>query len=379
MNFGEGLLIVVAVIIGFVLAVVALVAGMFFLLRWWITRKVKGFMTQMADSGNLGRIFETMQTGFVPTPPRVHLHKREKIEWRDEAAVERLAAPLRAHCFEPVGDFMINEMPGVLLRVLHDPTQRFYAVVYDYAPASICYVDLHARLESGGTLTVTNAPQGEEIETHPAHRKIFLKNADIHMLIERMNAELAQNKIEGATAEAFVAEFEKSYAESMDFILGRGGPTLEEMRRGARLRGETVDEATLRAAHATSKTRNAILLEDIVREKFLEQSTMSATRWEELRNRLMIVHDHHSLDDVLSKYWQIRSSVEDDEENVDQEIDYEARGRDLKAKVQGLPARQAFTRLLVELPASKRPELLDSISEPVQADLYTEPATSSHT
>lgn len=372
MNFGEGLLIVVTVIVGFVVAVVALLAGAFFLFRWWIGRKMKSVLSQFSESEDMGRIFDAMNLNTVPTPPRVHLRRSEKIAWRDVEGVESFAAPMRAQGFENVGDFTMSEMPGVSMRVLYDPARRFYAAIYDYAPGGLCFVDLHARLANDGTLTVTNAPQGEEIEVHPSHRKIYLKGADAASLIERMNAELAGQETQASTPDAFVADFEKSYAQSMDYLLSRGGPTLEELRRGARLRGETVDEATLRATYAATQQRNAIMLEEVVREAFLEQSQLSAAHWEELRERLVIVHERHSLDAVVSKYWQLRSLGEDDDE--DDDVDYEERERELKVVVQGLPPREAFPRLMAMLPVDKRATLLGSVTKPVHADLYAEPA-----
>ena len=368
MNFGEGLLIVVTVITGFVVAVIALLAGLFFLFRWWITRKMKSVISQLSASGDVGNIFDAMQVG-VPTPPRVHVRRSETIAWRDIQSVEEFAAPMRAEGFESVGDFILSEMPGVSLRVLHDAKQTYYAAIYDYAPAGICFVDLHTRLRDGGTLTVTNAPQGEEIETHPSHRKIYLKGADAATLIERMNSELALENTATVNPESFASEFEKAYAESMDFLLARGGPTLDELRRGARLRGETVDEATLHATYNATQQRNALALEGIVRDNYLKQNQLSAARWEELRDRLIIVHERHSVEQIVEKYWQVQSLGEED----DEEIDYEARDAELRTAAQALPPRDAFVRLMETLPAHKRAEFVSNLTKPVQADLYAAP------
>lgn len=362
---GDAIQLILTVALGFVLGVIVLVAALFFGGRWWLKRKIEDIaeqvMESLSDDLNAGELFEGEIA--LPTPPRVHLQKSDAIQWRDEIGLESATSELRQHGFAPIDDYEIEELP-VALRALHDGENRYYAIIYDHQMLSAIFVDLHARLQDGGTLTVSNAPRGEEITTPPTHEKIFLANAEISELCARIDSELALEKTVTATPDDFAAEFEKSYAESMDFQLRRGGPTIDEIRRGAELRGQTVDEATLGAAHRAAQEQFALQAEMLMRDAFLEHGNLSAAEWENLRDNLIVIHDNHAPDRVIHKVPL--------HEVDDKDFDYEAYEAKMKLLITDLPAREAFALLIAQLPIEQRPRLVGQLNEPVPSDFYTE-------
>ena len=362
---GDAIQLILTVASGFILGVIVLAAALYFGGRWWLKRKVESIAEQVleglgADLG-AGELFEAQMN--LPTPPRLHLAARDEVQWRDESAIEAASEELKQRGFVPIGDYAVEELP-VMLRALHDRENRYYAIVYDHALLDTVFVDLHARLFDGGTFTVTNAPRGEEIATPPTHQKIFLKDATIAELCERMDSELALTKTVAATPADFVTEFEKSYAESMDFQLRRGGPTLDEIRRGAELRGETVDEATLNATLRAMREHYALQLEMLMRDEFLKNSDLSAAQWESLRDNLIVIHDNSAPDSVIHKV--PLHEIDDDD------FDYEEYEAQMRRLIEGLPAREAFALLIAQLPDEQRPCLIGQLNDPVPTDFYAE-------
>lgn len=360
--------LVLLVALGFIVGVVVLVASVFLLLRWWVKRKISDVAESMADTfASSGDLFEVPFS--VPMPPRVHLQKRESLAWRDQTAVELATQELRGADFLHIGDFTIQEIPGLMTRAFHDPAQRFYAVVYDYALAGEVFLDLHARFSDNRTIAITNASRGEEIAASPNHTKIYEKNAPISALIARMNAELGTQPTQAATPPAFVPEYERAYAVGMDFQIGRGGPTLDEIRRGAQLRGETYDDATFRATHRQSREQYAVMLELLMREKFVESGQISASQWEAVRDDLIIVHDRHSDEDVAMKFISTLQGDDFDEDDEEQLFDVET----LKARIKTMPPRDAFAFLINDLPPESQPVKLATLNDPVPTDIYAAP------
>lgn len=361
---GDAIQLLLTVALGFVLGVIVLIGGTFLLVRWWIKRKINDIAEQVTKGlgGEDGDLFDALP--MTVAPPRVHPRPREGLSWRHGEAVEGASRAFLARGFVAVGDYQIPELP-VQMRAFLDPSNRYYAIVYEHAMLDAPFIDLHGRLTNDGTLTVTSAPHGEEIGIRPVSVKFYEKNAAPEVLIARMERELSSREVVPLTAEGFVAEFERAYAQGMDYQFSRGGPTMDEIRRGAQMRGETVDEAVVRATYRAQREQNALLIEQLVREKFVEQSGLSASEWETVRDDLVIVHDQQTADGLLAKLWHV--SPPDDEAN---ETDFEARERELKARVREGTPREAFARLMQELPTPRRPRLLGHVPEPVPADVY---------
>ena len=102
------------------------------------------------------------------------------------------------------------------------------------------------------------------------------------------------------TAGLFPTVFATAYAAEMDWRIGRGGVTVEEIRRVAAASGQKEpgdDDVEL----VQGMWRTAI--DDFVSEEaeraFLETGTVSAADWEGMRDRVLVVHEHSIVDELV--------------------------------------------------------------------------------
>ncbi|HEY0074934.1 MAG TPA: hypothetical protein VGB77_12595, partial [Abditibacteriaceae bacterium] len=225
-------------IIGIVVCVfvVLLILGVLFLV--W---KLKRAFSDIKDS--LGDLQMPMAL-----PARIHPLRREKLTWADEEAVNKLLQPLWRLGFQDAGSYEIEEMPGVKVRGLARPEETLWAVVYEH-PQAGAWMDFVTRYadENGstiGSLTTSNASQGDELEHRPNHDKIYDKSLDADGLYQRhLAARRTDISWHPVMPENFQAEFEKAYANEMDWRFSRGGVTEDELRAIAAKSGtEVTDE-----------------------------------------------------------------------------------------------------------------------------------------
>ena len=348
-------------IIGIVVCVfvVLLILGVLFLV--W---KLKRAFSDIKDS--LGDLQMPMAL-----PARIHPLRREKLTWADEEAVNKLLQPLWRLGFQDAGSYEIEEMPGVKVRGLARPEETLWAVVYEH-PQAGAWMDFVTRYadENGstiGSLTTSNASQGDELEHRPNHDKIYDKSLDADGLYQRhLAARRTDISWHPVMPENFQAEFEKAYANEMDWRFSRGGVTEDELRAIAAKSGTEVTDEEIKMLREANEMQAASALSEAVREKFLEQTSMPAAEWERLRERLVIVHDHMSAQNVAQEF---QAWTYNENDNYD-----EAEGEDDEPTYpQELTPRQGFEYLNSTLTPARRFEKLAEIEEPVPAHIWRVP------
>ena len=343
MNAANFLLTLLAAL-GVILLTVALLVGFAF---WWFKRQMRRL------GGQISGIPGAVKTSVAP-PTRIHLLRHNTMEGPNAAQTRALSARWRELGARPAGDWTVREIPGLYMHALCEAGERFHVIIYDHPQAGV-YTDLHARLQDGGTLTVASAPTGEQMKLRDGHPKYYLKGADSATLLARMESELANLAPIQHIVPDFQAEFERSYAESMDFILGRGGASIEEVRQIAHDSGIT-NEETIAETHKQTRAQALTQLQKLLKAQFLQTSTLSAARWEEVRDRIVIVHDELPLDHLF--FWWIQDTESDENEIA------------LEQRLAGLSARELIARLNDEASPEQSWELLGTVSEPTEADVY---------
>lgn len=294
----------------------------------------------------------------VGTPPRIHLERLVTPEWNDAAATAAQLDPLRALGFEDAGLFCVREMPDIRFQALAQPSESLYAVVYEH-PAAGVWLDLVCRFQDGTSLTYLNTRQGSGMEQRPGHGKMRAPGLDPVALYQRILAERPQRPLLPARPEDFATTFEHAYAEEMDWRNSRGGPTTAEVRA---VLAESGTEATEEQIAATQEILTYQALEGLeaaLRERFLEQSTLTAAEWEEVRERVVFVHDRLPAGAVLELF----------DEWVDADLD--AAEEEEMAPTGTI--REQFARLNATLPNSDGFHKLGEVSTPVPADVYVAP------
>lgn len=154
--------------------------------------------------------------------------------WRDPESAEGATRLLVERGFAPAGDFGIEEMPGVHVRLLAHEPEGWYAALYEH-PVAGTWFDLVRRGESGGSETWTTAPPTglDERPGHPVHR---VPGAHPGELFERARRRPATGPIRPASRERAGGDFEAAYAESIAWRKGRGVSRREVTRAATRPR-----------------------------------------------------------------------------------------------------------------------------------------------
>jgi ankyrin repeat protein len=162
----------------------------------------------------------------------------------DEAS-ERSARTFEGLGYVRAGAFTIPEMPGVRVLGLVHEEERLQAAVYRHPAIGRPICDVYLSTPDGGSLTVGNSPQGEQLETRPGTEKHFLPDfgaAELHQHIRWLRGERQALPVR---CEGFRSDFEDAYRKDMEWRSGHGVSD-DEIRRVAEAGGTPVTEDEIR-------------------------------------------------------------------------------------------------------------------------------------
>jgi hypothetical protein len=154
-----------------------------------------------------------------------------------------------------------------------------------------------------------------------------------------------------------VVVFEKAYADEMDWRNSRGGVTEEEIRAIAKLSGKPYDENVIQATRRMAEEHAMTQLDEALRERFLKQTSMAASDWEDVRDRVVVIHDR-----MTPSYFSMMLSNLLEEETFPE----------LDGSPEAAP-RKVFAELNSSLADDRKFKKLGSIREPLEADVYASP------
>jgi hypothetical protein len=228
------LAVVGALAILFVLAIVALGVWL-----WWKVRRIARQMTDAMES--LSGDAATQST--VP-PFRVTLAPVPAVEWEGPDEVEEFAAPLRAAQFVDAGTFIVVpanfRVAGFCL-----PQERAYAVICEH-PQAGCWMELVSYYEDGSSVTYSTLQ--DTLLDRSEHKVIrFLEGFGAEELLRTFLRERPRKTLRHVSPQQFREDFEHAYAEGTDWIIARGGPTEDEIRRICERSGEPCAPAVVEA------------------------------------------------------------------------------------------------------------------------------------
>jgi hypothetical protein len=290
------LLVVAGVFVGGILFLVVLWFTIKLLIRW-LLKKVAKFVEAIAG-------------GNVP-PFRITLDKTDDIKWSKAKQIKAVTKAFEKIGYEQIGDFRIPEILPLQLdgiRALMNPATATYAVLNGY-PSMGVVVDIAWDFVDGEHLAVSNAPQTgldrpdfsrlERIEVN------LVKNpgavAQLHEKAVELQAGRAAKPV---SADAFATVFRKAHAREMDWRVERGGVTAEEVRRVAELQKQEppTDEA-VEMVRQHWRTAISLHVDQLLRERFEQYmtKTKSIAEWQEVRDRIYIVHEHSDVEQVIAR------------------------------------------------------------------------------
>lgn len=345
------LIIVGAIVTAFALCLLMLVAW----LRW-MTRNLRKAL------GDLGGLAEKLGG---PTPPlRVELEPIESIDWQSPDAAAALIEPLRGARFEEIGSFKME--PGaVRLQAFALPAEKVHAIVYEHPQAGV-WLDLVTRYQDGGKLTY--ATLADTLLDRPENQVLkFYEGMSAEELLQRFLAERPAKPMLPAPREDFAAYFEQAYAESMDWIIARGGPTEAEIRRHCEHKGQEFSPMLVSAIRGRWAIAIDEFYEEQLQERFRDESRPRAGNFEDAGDRLVFVHDRMAparLEELCER--------EFDEDEDDDGL-YDTRPASSELADGFTSPREVFARYNASRPRGERYQKIGELSQPLAADVYLSP------
>jgi hypothetical protein len=344
------------------MAIVLQVLGVMFLLL--ILFRVVAVLTIRAKIRGFARNIEGFANSMAAsqTPARISLRPMAAPSWEDAEAIEAQAEPLPELGFAKAGDFQVEEIPGLSLEAWVNPEKAVTAVVYEHPVAGV-WTDMVTRYEDGTRATFANTSHGGGVDHAPGHTVERFAGIGSKELYHRHLAQRPDRPVVVPTAEGFVERFEKAYADEMDWRNSRGGTTEAEIREIARLSGQTYDENVIAATRQMAQARAMLQLDEAIRERFLKETTLPASDWEGLRDRVFAVHDmmtQDAFEEAVNGHLDLGG---EEDEQVAPQIDDTAAGS----------PRRLFARLNAEQSEAKRCRKLGEVAHPVAADVYAAP------
>ncbi len=312
-------------ILGLIFLVIVLtIVTVFLLVRW----KIRRLMRQV------GKSFEGM-FGAFNQPATIHLEPSSSVEWENPEAVEDLARPLKNLGYHDAGRFEVEEVPGLCLWAFVNPSEAAYAVVYEH-PAAGAWLDFVTRYQDGTGITYANTEHGSELDHMPGREKVYLPDLDTEPLHARFLDGRPDRPRKCVSATDFVAVFEQAYAEEMAWRNARGGPTDREILAIATRSGREMSDADLDELRINMARQAMEGLDESLRDRFLDKTTMRAGEWERIRDAILFVHDGLTPDMVAER-------VEEwyDDEEVESLWDDARRDYPGPAPVRGVQRRTA--------------------------------------
>ncbi|MCX5661929.1 MAG: hypothetical protein NTW19_19800 [Planctomycetota bacterium] len=293
---------------------------------------------------------DTSATG--KTPATIHLTRRDALLWTATARVAGLIDAFRGLGFEPIGYFTVDEMPDIKLQAFIHRGENLWGVLYEHAKVGV-WVDLVARYQDGGSVTLSNSPHGGVMDPRPGHDKIHDKEAEPAELFAKWQGLADRPAVQPIEPADFQPSFEKAYTDEMAWRAARGGPTPEEIRRAGEASGKEYSEETIAAAGKLLTGRSRETLEELILREF---ARLEGTTYEELqgiREQFIVVDDGMAVDAVMEHF-----------------ADVFAEGLLQRPASLGLPPRKLFSSLNHLLPPSRQHKLVRTVTTPVEADVY---------
>lgn len=338
----------------------------------WLKHKLKRFAKELGSA---------FSGGGVP-PFRVTLDATGDPTWRDDAAISAVSDALTAAGYRAAGDFLIDEMPGVVLRGFANPSTATLAALFEHPQLLEPQLDI-LRLHHDRQHVLATTTDDDGLDAPPnkiVHRfdASLAENDELQATISAMQAKvLAEGKDREPIpvgAKLFATVFATAYATEMDWRIQRGGVTAEEVRRVAIMGGQdSPGDQDIEIVRSMWRSAIDEFISEAAQHAFLAAGTVSATDWEQLRERILVVHEHSPVGELVG-------SLADDllEDDEDEDDAYEAGHEELVATMRShfddADPVSGFQAARSALPALAGFEHLGDVAKPWRAAIYARPS-----
>lgn len=369
----------------FILGLLGVIVGLALvgaIVWFWIKRKVGRFLVGLGEAIGLG--------GAVP-PFRITLEPSSDLEWTGRDTVDSITAALEAIGYVRAGDFLVAEMGGVKLRGLVNGEACTLAALYEHPQIDTPLLDLLGLHQDRHHVLVTTAPD-DGLDTPPSktvHRAVNdlaereAVGPAVGAMHETLLADSAGRQPIAIGPTLFPLTFATAYAAEMDWRISRGGVTAEEVRGAAAAGGqEPPDEDSIERVQRQWRSAISDFVGEETQRAFLAAGSVLATDWEEMRDRVLVVHEHSERSDLvesLAAHLLDAESNDDEEDDEDEDEDEEDRYEVLEAQVRaafdGAGVVEGFDAALEAFPALAAYEHIGDVDRPWRGRIYVLPRT----
>jgi len=177
----------------------------------------------------------------------INLSPLDNPKWSDTEKIAGLVDSFLRNGFEAAGNYSCWEIPSLIVAGFVRPSEQITGVLYDHPIAGI-WADCYVQYTDGGSLTVSNARVGQEMDHMPQQTKIYCTGSSVDDLLRRLLADRGHAERRAIKKEEFASHLEDSYRKDMKWRMDRGGPSSLEIMRVANAMGESLDSERLQEA-----------------------------------------------------------------------------------------------------------------------------------
>lgn len=172
------------------------------------------------------------QKAIESQPDHIHLTRVGRQAWADVESEGDISVPLLSRGFEDAGTFTIDEMPGVVLRLLVHREDAMYAAIYEH-PKVGQWFELFSRFQDGSSITFsTSRPSG--LSPRPGHPVVHAPGITPAELHDRACEERPRRPTNPVSKDKAATCFEESYAEATAWRKEHGISAVEVARVASR-------------------------------------------------------------------------------------------------------------------------------------------------
>jgi hypothetical protein len=190
-----------------ILVCLGVLAGLFLL------RRLLARLVLSGKSGAMGRAIGS--AALQRQPDTIRLLACGEDGWQNPDPAAGVASSMQSLGFQDAGTYRIPELPGVIVQLMANSSDRQYAAIYEH-PKAGSWFEIFCRFADGTSATYsTSRPSG--LDPRPGHPVVNLPGARPQALVERARAESQGKGITPATRDSAVKVFEDAYADATKY------------------------------------------------------------------------------------------------------------------------------------------------------------------
>jgi hypothetical protein len=234
----------------------------------------------------------------TPPPCRVSLVPEEHPSWKGEKFIARYLEHFRALGFQTIGAYRIPELDSQRILALFNPTQRFYACVYDSKTHPT--FEMFAEFSPDNFLMGTNGSWVRDIDQRPGYITVRAAKSTPAQVLELLRQHEKAGDRLAITADGFAPAFLKAYVQNFNWRLKRTEIGRDQIRLEARAEGRALTNDQLEELYRAKRAAYVAQLQDACRTQYRDDKGIDRREWQRLQNKLFAVPETYDLKEVIN-------------------------------------------------------------------------------